>query len=58
VQRIPFIVINVETCSGFRINENLSLLLGLFNDDVSAVVCVAYGKKIRGRDSSVGVATG
>jgi hypothetical protein len=58
VQRIPFIVINIETRSGFRINENMTLTLGLFNDNVSAVGCVSYGKKIRVRDGSVGVATG
>jgi hypothetical protein len=58
VQRIPFIVINIETRSGFRINENVSLPLGLFNNNVSAVGCISYGRKIRGRDGSVGVATG
>jgi hypothetical protein len=40
VQHIPFIVINVGTRFGFRDEKILSLLLGLFNDDVSALLFV------------------
>jgi hypothetical protein len=40
VQHIPFIMMNVGTRIGFRNDNNLSLLLGLFNDDVSALLVV------------------
>jgi hypothetical protein len=40
VQHIPSIVINIGNSIGFRNYENLSLCLGLFNDDVLAVLFV------------------
>jgi len=40
VQHIPSIVINVGNRIRFRNDKNLSLFLGLFNDDVLAVLFV------------------
>jgi len=40
VQHIPSIVTNIGNRIGFRNDKNLSLFLGLFNDDVLAVFFV------------------
>jgi hypothetical protein len=40
VKHIPFIVTNVGKRIGFRSDNNLSLFLGLLNDDVSALLAV------------------